>query len=163
MDLKIRDSIKPMSAYLIAAFAASSFYIIWTTFFFMSRSARETVGFLFHLGFSIFFWLFNGTAAALVLLFPLWYLTVRIYSRVQRFGTVYFGIIGAVITLIIGSGTASLSPKPLFIEDQTFIEGFIISIQRQGICLSLTGLVFGLTYWFLCERHRKNIAENFHA
>jgi hypothetical protein len=66
----------------------------------------------------------------------------------------YFSLIGAATTLVIGSGTSSLSPKPLFIEDQTFLEGFIIAVQRQGICLLLTGFVFGVTFWLVSERRR---------
>jgi hypothetical protein len=30
----------------------------------------------------------------------------------------------------------------------------MIAIQRQGVCLMFTGLVFGLTFWFVSERLR---------
>jgi len=73
---------------------------------------------------------------------------------VQRFGRMYFPLVGAATTLVIGCGTSSLSPKPLFIEDQTFFEGFKIAVQRQGICLLLTGFVFGMTFWLVSERLR---------
>jgi hypothetical protein len=42
----------------------------------------------------------------------------------------------------------------LFIEDQTFLQGFMVAIERQGICLMLTGVVFGLTFWLVSERLR---------
>jgi hypothetical protein len=44
-------------------------------------------------------------------------------------------------------------PKPLFIEDQTFFEGVLITAKREGICFALAGSVFGASYWFLSERH----------
>ena len=72
----------------------------------------------------------------------------------QRYGLTYFSLIGAATILVIGSMISSLSPKPLFIEDQTFLEGFMIAIERQGICLLLTGFVFGLTFWLVSERLR---------
>jgi hypothetical protein len=85
--------------------------------------------------------------------FP-WYFSVRWYDRLQRFGLIYFPLNGAATALIIGSCTSSLSLKSLFIEDQTFLEGFMIAIERQGICLLLTGFVFGLTFWVVSERQR---------
>ena len=30
----------------------------------------------------------------------------------------------------------------------------MIAIERQGICLLLTGFVFGLTFWVVSERQR---------
>lgn len=66
----------------------------------------------------------------------------------------YFPLMGAAATFIVECATSSLAPKPLFIEDQTFLEGFMIAVQRQGVCLLLTGLMFGLTFWFVSERLR---------
>jgi hypothetical protein len=57
----------------------------------------------------------------------------------------------------IGCAASSVSPKPLFIEDQTFIEGVLIALERQGACLALAGTILGLGYWFLAE---KNVAAN---
>jgi hypothetical protein len=79
---------------------------------------------------------------------------VRWYDRAQRFGMIFFSLFGAATTLVLGSAISSLSPKPLFVEDQTFLEGFMVAIERQGICLLLTGCVFGLTFWLVSERLR---------
>jgi hypothetical protein len=92
-------------------------------------------------------------AAFVLMVFP-WYLTVAWHDRLQRFGLMYFSLIGAAITIAIGGGTASLAPKPLFVDDQTFIQGFMIAVQRQGVCLLLTGFVFGLTFWLVSEGRR---------
>jgi len=139
--------------YLAGVALATFFYVVWTL---VSFSAMEPhVSFLFRLGFTLFWWLFQGTAVALVSLFFPWCLVVWGYRRLQYSGLVYFGLIGAAATFIIGCGTASLSWKPLFVEDQTFLQGFMIAVERQGVCLLLTGLVFGLTYWFVSERQRQ--------
>ena len=54
--------------------------------------------------------------------------------------------------VLAGSAVSSISPKPLFIEDQTFMQGVLIAIERQGLCLALAGATLGLGYWFLAER-----------
>jgi hypothetical protein len=139
--------------YVGSVACASIFYMLW----FMGEVSRRPdghVSVLFDLGFALFFWLFGGMAAAFVLMAPPWYLAMLWHGRTRRFGRIYFPLVGAAITLVLGSGTSSLSPKPLFIEDQTFLEGFKIAVQRQGICLLLTGFVFGLTYWLISERLR---------
>ncbi len=142
--------------YLAGAALATLFYVVrMLVSFSVGIPAAEHVSYLFRFGLAVFFWLFGGTAVALALLFLPWCLAVWGYRRLQCSGLVYFGLIGAVATFIIGCGTASLSPKPLFIEDQTFLEGFMIAVERQGVCLLLTGLVFGLTYWFVSERQRQ--------
>jgi hypothetical protein len=60
-------------------------------------------------------------------------------------------VVGAPLLFVIGCAAASISPKPLWIEDQTFLEGALIAVVRQG--LSFSGVVFGASYWFLSERH----------
>jgi hypothetical protein len=141
--------------YLASVTSASLFYVVW---FVVSVEQNRTPGgdvtVLFKIGIAVFFWLFGGMGAAFVLMAFPWYLTVVWHDRLKRFGLIYFSLIGAATTIVIGCGTSSLSPKPLFIEDQTFLEGFTIAIQRQGICLLLTGLVFGLTFWLVSERLR---------
>jgi hypothetical protein len=54
--------------------------------------------------------------------------------------------------ILIGCVMSSVSPKPLFIEDQTFLEGALIALQRQGVGLALAGMIIGLGYWFFAER-----------
>ena len=138
--------------YLASVTSASLFYVGW--FAVQNRTPDGRVTVLFNIGFAFFFWLFGGMGAAFVLMAFPWYLAVVWHARLQRFGLMYFSLIGAAITIALGCGTSSLFPKPLFVEDQTFLEGFIIAFQRQGVCLLLTGLVFGLTFWFVSERLR---------
>jgi hypothetical protein len=140
--------------YLASFACASLIYMAW--FVLWNRAAESHVSIRFRIGIAVFFWLFGGMAAALVLIAVPWYLAVIWHDRLQRFGLVYFCLIGAVFTLAIGCATSSLSPKPLFIEDQTFFEGCMIAVQRQGACLLLTGLVFGLTFWLVSERQRQS-------
>lgn len=139
--------------YLSSVALATLFYVVWMLVSFFVGEPH--VSFRFRLGFTLFWWFFEGTAVALVLLFLPWCLAVWGYRRLQYSGLVYFGLTGAAATFIIGCGTASLSPKPLFIEDQTFLEGFMVAVERQGFCLLLTGLVFGITYWFVSESRRQ--------
>jgi hypothetical protein len=138
--------------YLASFSSASVFYLVWLAV--QSRTSASHVTVLFQIGFALFFWLFGGVAAALILMAFPWYLAVIWHDRPQRSGLMYFSFIGSATTTVIGCATSSLAPKPLFIEDQTFLEGFMIAIQRQGVCLMFTGLVFGLTFWFVSERLR---------
>ena len=71
------------------------------------------------------------------------------YRSLRISGPLYFAGIGALLTFVIGCATTSLSPKPLFIEDQAFFEGAIIAAEREGIILLLGGATFGFIYWFL--------------
>jgi len=119
-----------------------------------NRTSGSDVTVLFQITVAIFFWLFGGVAAALVLLALPWYLAVVWHKRLKHTGLAYFSILGAAVTTIIGCATSTLAPKPLFIEDQTFLQGFIIALQRQGVCLLLTGLLFGVTFWYVSERGR---------
>jgi hypothetical protein len=102
----------------------------------------------------VFFSIFGGFVPALGLMIAPWLLVVRGYRQVQLPGWIYFSAVGAVSTVVVGCVTASLAPKPLFIEDQTFLEGAIVAAERQGVCMLLAGLLFGLTYWILSERRR---------
>jgi hypothetical protein len=136
-----------MVGYLASFSSASLFYLVWLAV--QNRTSASHVTVRFQIGFALFFWIFGGMAAALVLMAFPWCLAVVWHGRLQRSGLMYFSLIGAATTTVIGCATASLAPKPLFIEDQTFLEGFMIAIQRQGICLMFTGLVFGLTFWFV--------------
>jgi hypothetical protein len=141
--------------YLASVAAASLFYVAWLALSFMFVGpSRGQVKVLFNIGLAIFFWSFEGMGAALALMALPWCLAVRAYARVRTSGWIYFPVIGAATTLVIGCGTSSLAPKPLFIEDQTFFEGFMVAAERQGICLLLTGLVFGFTFWTVSERLR---------
>jgi hypothetical protein len=142
--------------YLASFVSASLMYLVW--FVLWNKAADSHVSIRFRIGIAVFFWLFGGTAVALVVIAGPWYLAVILHDRLRRFGLMYFCLVGAVFTLAIGCATSSLSPKPLFIEDQTFLEGCVIAVQRQGAGLVLTGLVFGLTFWLVSERQRQSIS-----
>ena len=138
--------------YIVALLLASLFYVTWFTV--ANRTPGSDVTILFRIGIAVFFWAFGGIAAALVLMAIPWAFAVVWIKRIGQFGSVYWLLLGAALTVLFGCGASSLAPKPDFIEDQTFSQGFVIALQRQGICLLLMGLLFGLTYWYLSERGR---------
>jgi len=146
--------------FLASVASASIFYVVWFTLSLGFGRPRDVHSVLFDLGFVIFFWALNGLAAALVLMALVWYIIVRMYARLRRLGQLYFSLSGAVTLLVLSCATSSLSPKPLFVEDQSFLEGFMITAQRQGMLLLLTGFVFGLTFWLVSERLRHPRGES---
>ncbi len=139
-----------IGGFILSAVPASAFYVTWIVVSLESQlgpSSAKT-----DLEVALFIMIFAGFGAALALMSLPWIVAVWGYSRLQRWGQIYFAGIGAVLMFVLGCITSSLSPKPLFIEDQTFLEGAIIAAERQGICLALAGTIFGLSYWYLCER-----------
>jgi Catalase len=74
--------------------------------------------------------------------------------KTQWDGRIYFPAVGGLLVFTLGCAAASISPKPLFIEDQTFLEGAVITAQRQGPCLLISGIAFGACYWWLERRIR---------
>jgi hypothetical protein len=142
--------LKRIAGYLLSAALALLFYVVWLLVYFESQPGKTSLG--FNLAFAFFFSITEGFGAALALMSLPWILAVRGYRILRCWGQVYFAGIGAFLTLVIGCTTASLSPKPLWIEDQTFLEGVRIAAERQGICLILAGTIFGFSYWFLSER-----------
>ncbi len=148
-------SMNPILGYLLSATVATAFYIIWVCADIAYAAAPgQTTSLQFRLGLAVFFSIFGGFVPALGLMIAPWLLVVRGYRWVQLPGWIYFSAVGAVSTVVVGCVTSSLAPKPLFIEDQTFLEGAIIAAERQGVCMLLAGLLFGLTYWILSERRR---------
>jgi hypothetical protein len=148
-------SVNAVLGYACSAAIASVFYIIWLCESLSYAAAQgPTMSLQFRLGFSVFLCVFGGFLLALGLMIAPWLLAVRGYRRVKLPGWIYYSAIGAVSTVVIGCATSSLAPKPLFVEDQTFIEGAMIAAERQGVCMLLAGLLFGLTYWFLSGRRR---------
>ena len=141
--------------YVASLICASLFYMVWFAIVVGQINPKgDPVSLRFQFGFAFFFWLFSGMGAALVLLALPWFLAVLCHDRMKSSGRIYFPLIGAACTLAIGCVTASLSPKPFFVEDQTFFQGFVIALQREGICFLLTGFIFGLTFWLVSERRR---------
>lgn len=135
-------------AYAAGAASASLFYVVWLVI----EMRGPGIGLGFRIGLALFFWLVNGFAAALILMAVPWLLPVRMYVRVGWRAWIYFACAGAVLTFTIGCATASLSPKPMWIEDQTFLEGALIAANRQGLCLTLAGSIHGFVYWFIAEK-----------
>jgi hypothetical protein len=139
--------------YVLSAIIASLFYVTWLLVEEVVSPTPRT-SFMFNLGFAVFFWLTGGFCVTLGVMALPWIPAVRAFPALRLPGPVYFGGIGALLTLIVGCAATSLSPKPFWIEEQSLFEGFLICAQRQGICLFLAGLIFGFNYWFLSERHR---------
>lgn len=142
----------PLLGYIAAFVVGSLFYVAWFTV--VNRAPGSDVTILFRIGVAIFFWAFGGVAVALILMALPWSLAVVCANRIRRFGLASSLTLGAALTILCGCAASSLAPKPFFIEDQTFFEGFVIALQRQGICFLFTGLLFGATYWYLSERGR---------
>jgi len=141
--------------YLSSFASASLFYIVSFTVRQELDGPRSIHSSLADLGFAVFLWLFDGIAVALVLMALPWYGVVQLAARRHGSNLLYFALCGAAITLVLSCATSSLAPKPIFVEDQSFIEGFVITAQRQGIDLLLTGFVFGITFWLVSERLRR--------
>lgn len=106
----------------------------------------------FDLGFIFFFLLPTDFAPALLLMILPWWLAVSVYRKLRLPGQLYFPGVGALLVFVLGCTTASLAPKPLFVEDQTFLQGATIAAERQGIAFLLAGLAFGACYWFFSGR-----------
>lgn len=113
-----------------------------------------------HLVAALIVCIFGGFSSALMLMAFPWTVVVWMYRKVRLFGPAYFGCSGLLLMILIGCAASSLSPKPLFIEDQTFLQGVLICLERQGLYLALAGLIVGLGYWFLGER---NVTVEYHA
>lgn len=149
------EDMKRAIGYIVGATAASLFYA--TYFMWWTEESTPTApqaSFGFQLGLALFFWLTAGFCATISVMALLWIAVVRAYAIVRLSGPAYFGGFGAVLTLVLGCTVSSLTPKPFFIEDQTFLEGFLIVAQRQGVCLLLAGFILGLTYWSIGERRK---------
>ncbi len=135
-------------AYGSGATAASLFYMVW----FLAQLPHDEGDLGLRIGFALFVWLVQGFCLALVLLIVPWILAEKLYPRWRWAGWVYFASIGALFTFAISCATASLSPKPLFIEDQTFLEGARLAAVREGVCFGLAGMIHGFIYWFIGRR-----------
>jgi hypothetical protein len=147
----LQPRLAPWLAYTVSAIVASMIYVGWLAISvaFETPDASLTFGFLF----ASFFWLANGFALTLFLMIIPWTIAVLAYRKLLWSSRIYFPGVGAIIVILLGCATASISPKPLWIEDQTFIQGAVIAAERQGICLLLAGVAFGTCYWWLAERH----------
>jgi membrane-bound ClpP family serine protease len=144
----IRATFIRVSGFVISSSIAWVFYLAWIAVEIAApgRSHDRLIA-------ALILCILGGFSAALALLPLPWAGIVWIFSKIRVPGVAYFTIAGTVLMVLIGCATASISPKPLFIEDQTFFEGVLIALQRQGLCLAFAGAICGLGYWLLAERN----------
>ena len=110
--------------YLASVTSASIFYVVWFVVSFeQNRTPDGHVTVLFKIGLAFFFWLFEGMGAAFLLMAFPWYLAVVWHDRLQRFGLMYFSLIGAATTIAIGCGTSSLSQNHSLLKTRHFLKG----------------------------------------
>ena len=139
--------------YLAGTAAATLIYVIWdtcVTHLSVAPAGRPSIK--FEIGLAIFFAIFEGFGAAMLLIAPLWFLVALWRNLAPRLGALYFSTMGAALTFLAACAMSSLAPKPLFIEDQTFFEGFKIAVERQGVVFLVAGAVLGCVYWLVTER-----------
>ena len=142
----------PVIGYARSAAVASVFYILWLAGTLSLASPGEPPSLASALGFAAFLYIVGGFGPALGLMIVPWVLAVRGYRLARLPGWLYYTAVGAVGLVALGCAASSLAPKPLFVDDQTFLEGVVIAAERQGVCLALAGMLFGLTYWFSSGR-----------
>lgn len=139
--------------YVVSSLLAILFYVAWI-FCELSLSGRGAhEQFVGTLGGLIWFALFGGFGVVFLALILPWAVAVSVRPTARWSGRLYFTFLGAILVFVLGCLISSLMPKPLFIEDQTFFEGVIIAVKRQGICFALAGSVFGASYWFVSESY----------
>ncbi len=134
------------AAYLVSAGLASVVHVGWLV----------VVGFMIpprtSLGLAVFVYFANGFFATLLLLVLPWAIAVWASRRLRWPLRVLFPVFGALFVLVIGCAASSISFRPLWIEDQTFLQGALIAAERQGFALLISGGILGASYWFLSER-----------
>ena len=143
--------------YVGSAILASLVYVVWVTVSTGYLGVGTTrPGWIFALGFALIFWLTGGFVLAFLLIILPWAIVVWAHLETRWDGRIYFPGVGALLVFAFGCTAASISPKPLWIEDQTFLEGAVIAAQRQGVCLLFCGVAFGACYGWL-ERQTRAI------
>jgi hypothetical protein len=137
----------------MGATVASFVYVVWDALVFL-RSGSQTphLGLGFRIEFATFFWMAGGFAPMLLVMIVPWILAVAVCRKLRWSGQLYFPAVGAFVVFVLGCTSASLAPKLLIVEDQTFLQGAAIAAERQGITFLLAGLAFGACYWFFGER-----------
>jgi hypothetical protein len=142
-----------IAGYLAGTAAATLIYVIWdtcVTHLSVAPPGRPSI--IFEIGLGIFFAIFAGFGAAMLLIAPLWFMVTLSRKLAARFEGLYFSAMGAALTFLAACAMSSLAPKPLFIEDQTFLGGFRIAVERQSVVFLVSGAVFGCVYWLVTER-----------
>jgi hypothetical protein len=142
---------RQMTGYAAGATLASLIFVGW--FMWSEPSPHGApLSFGFRIGFAAIWWLTEGFALTLILMIAPWGLAVSAYGKFRRFGAFYFAAVGALLVFTLGCATTVISWKPLFIEEQTFLEGAVMAAQRQGLGFLLAGIAFGVSYWLFGER-----------
>jgi len=149
-NLRHFDLARRVTGYAVSAILASLIYFVWLTVSTTFGGVGTThPGLIFGFGFALFFLFVGGFAPALLLMIVPWAIAVWAHLKTRWDGRIYFPGVGALLVFTLGCTTASISPKPFWIEDQTFLEGAVIAAQRQGVCLLLSGIAFGACYWWI--------------
>jgi hypothetical protein len=147
-----------VAAYAVSAILASLIYVVWLTVSIAFGGVGAThPGLIFGLEFALFFLFAGGFAPALLLMTVPWAVAVWAHFKIRWDGRIYFPGVGALLVFTLGCTAASISPTPLWMEDQTFLEGAVIAAERQGVCLLLCGIVFGACYWWLERQIRARL------
>jgi hypothetical protein len=157
-DARLVTFARRVSQYAASAALASLVFMVWTAIAAANYGALSNrTGLRFVVGFAIVFWLINGFAAALFLLILPWAIAVWVQVKTRWDARIFFPVAGAVLVFILACVTSALSPKPLFVDEQTFFAGVVITAQRQGFCLAVSGIVFGACYAWL-DRRRSSLS-----
>lgn len=144
-----------IAGYALSSVLASAFYIGWIIVEAGPGGIRTRAVA------ALIFYLFGGFAATLLLMTLPWALIVWIAQKRASFRPIGFLCSGTLCLLVIGCIVSSLSPKPLFVEDQTFLEGLLIGLERQGVPLALSGAILGFGYWSFAERNQRDNARSY--
>jgi hypothetical protein len=100
----------------------------------------------------LIFWAIGGFAPALLVMIAPWSLAVLAYRKLRWCSRLYFLGMGACMVFVLGCTSASLAPKPFFVQEQTFLQGAGMAAGREGIVFLLAGLAFGACYWYFGEQ-----------
>jgi len=142
-------------AYALSALLASLIYVVWVSVSIAFDKAGTThPGFLFGLGFAFVFLFVGGFGLALLLMIVPWAIVVWAHLKTRWDGRIYYPALAALLLFTLGCTAAAISPKPIIVEDQTFLEAAMITAQREGLCLLFSGIAFGACYWWLQRRIR---------
>jgi hypothetical protein len=142
------DLARRVAGYAVSAILASLVYVVWLMVSITFGEGNHP-SLIFGLGFASFFLFADGFALALLLMIVPWAVAVWVQFKTRLDSRIYFPTVGASLLFAFGCTTASISPKPLWMENQTFLEGAVIAAERQGIGLLLSGIAFGACYCWL--------------
>jgi hypothetical protein len=157
-SLRHSDFARRVAAYAVSAIFASLIYVVWLTVSITFGGVGTThSGLIFGLGFASLFLVVGGFALALLLMIVPWAIAVWAHSKTRWDSRIYFPGVGALLVFTLGCTASSISPKPLWVEDQTFLQGSVIAAERQGVCLLLSGIAFGACYCWLERQIRARL------